>query len=223
MTTPRHGTTATTDKTYNALGMTLHHEDVTYAATIALTPNARESVYVIGALTGAATINLTVSSSSAGDVIQFIGSASGADRIVTLGTGISAATITVPSGDSFSWRGRFNGTAFVEESRGQERPQHYHEAVAFATTIALTPDAKESTYVIAAATGNPTINITTSSSVEGDIITLLGVASGGTRTVTPGTNTAHTGALSVADTKYYSWTGKFDGTVFIEQSQAIQA
>ncbi len=98
-----------------------------------------------------------------------------------------------------------------------------YTAVDYATTIAITPDARESVYLIGAATGNPTINVTTTTSYVGDVIKLIGVSSGGTRTVTPGTNTIHTGALSVADTKKFSWVGVFDGTDFVEQSQAIGA
>ena len=118
MATPRHGTSATADQTYKATGMTLHYSEPAYAATLAITPNARESVYKVGALTGAITINATVTDCSAGDRIYFMFEASGGTRVVTLGSNIDASgTISIADTKTAGFSAIYNGSAFVPLGR----------------------------------------------------------------------------------------------------------
>lgn len=89
-----------------------------YAATIAVTPNAGKTIIHPAELTGAVTINLTVTSSSEGDELQLILDADGTQRIATLGTGfVDGGTITVAASKAATWTGVFDGVAFVEVAR----------------------------------------------------------------------------------------------------------
>jgi hypothetical protein len=70
-----------------------------YAAAIDVTIENRKTILKL-ALTGAATLNLTIDpeilrSSSAGAVLQIEATADGTNRALTLGTGIEAPVITV--------------------------------------------------------------------------------------------------------------------------------
>lgn len=91
-----------------------------YAATLALTTKGYHHTYVVGELTGAMTINLTVSQSEVGDRIEFLFDEDNntGGRVVTFGTGMeSSGTLTVAQDKLASAIFVFNGTAFVELSR----------------------------------------------------------------------------------------------------------
>ena len=89
-----------------------------YAATLALTTEGYHHTYAVAELTGAMTINLTVTGSNIGDEICFLFSEDDTGRTVTFGTGLEAsATLVVASGKFASASFRFNGTAFIETGR----------------------------------------------------------------------------------------------------------
>lgn len=103
--------------------ITQDYQAPAYAATIAITPTAQKTDVAVGQLTGAATINIGVGSSTSapyvGDEIVFLfGADSGANRVVTFGTGFaSAGTLTVTLSKYASAKFKFNGTVWVEMSR----------------------------------------------------------------------------------------------------------
>lgn len=97
--------------------------DVVYAATIALSVSQEENLRRI-ALTGAATINISVATNAntgspfVGDTIKFILLTDATQRIVTFGTGtVSAGTVTIPASKGAYVDFMFNGTAWQEQSR----------------------------------------------------------------------------------------------------------
>ncbi len=89
-----------------------------YAATLAVTTDSGHTLLHPGSLTGAITINLTVTSAVEGDELKIILDADTSQRIATLGTGfVSAGTLTVAISKQATWTGIFDGTAFVESAR----------------------------------------------------------------------------------------------------------
>jgi len=115
-TDPKFGTTPNQDNTYRVLNN--GYVNPAYAATLAYTPIHHNTIYKPAALTGAVTVNLTVTQCNVGDMFTYIASASGASRITTFGTGfVSAGTLTAADGKSVTAKFIFNGTAFVELSR----------------------------------------------------------------------------------------------------------
>lgn len=91
-----------------------------YAATLALTPDAYKTHYRVAQLTGAMTINLTVTESHEDDIILFSFSedSNSGGRVVTFGTGFeSAGTLTVAEDKYATAMFVFNGTSFIEVSR----------------------------------------------------------------------------------------------------------
>lgn len=93
-----------------------------YATPLAVTPTKSYTLVKPGALTGALTITAGVGSSTTppyvGDRLEFLFSASGADRIVTFSTGFSTAgTLTVVSAKKGSASFVFDGATWVEVGR----------------------------------------------------------------------------------------------------------
>lgn len=95
--------------------------------------------------------------------------------------------------------------------------------VAYAATIALTPNASKTYYNVAELTGNATINGTVSSSEVGDEVVFMFDADGTNRTVTFGTGLAASATLVVAADKVATASFVFNGTTFIETGRAIEA
>lgn len=79
-TSPRFGTTANKDNTGRAL--TYGYTSATYAATLTPAPDKFVNYYKV-TLTGAATINITVTNAKLGDTWIYIASGSGGSRITT--------------------------------------------------------------------------------------------------------------------------------------------
>jgi hypothetical protein len=112
MATPRFGTTPSTDNTSRVL--TNYYAEPAYVATLALTPNAANAIYRPATLTGAMTINLTVTSAKVCDRLTFLFVADGTNRVVTFGTGTtSSGTLTVTASKKAAITFMFDGTAYV--------------------------------------------------------------------------------------------------------------
>jgi hypothetical protein len=89
-----------------------------YAATIAIVPNASKTFVNVAELTGAATINATVTDCVVNDELVFTLLADGTGRTVTFGTGLNAsATIAVTADKNATVSFVYNGTTFVETGR----------------------------------------------------------------------------------------------------------
>lgn len=117
--TPRFGTTAGRDNTGRVL--TYGYSAPAYASTITVVPNAYETIYKVGTLTGNPSVVCTVTKAHVGDKVVFLFLTSGAARTVTFGTGmIASATLVVDSAQNASATFVFNGTKFLEQSRAKE-------------------------------------------------------------------------------------------------------
>jgi hypothetical protein len=116
MATPRYGVLPSEDNTGRVF--TNDYAEPVYAATLALNPNASRTVRSI-ALTGAQTINLTVTRAKADDILVLMLAADASPRTVTLGTGFAytAATIVVTASKKATAVFVFDGTTFNEVSR----------------------------------------------------------------------------------------------------------
>ena len=92
---------------------------VAYVPTIAVTPSVARMNYMnVAQLTGAATINATVTNLAANDRVIFTFAADGTNRIVTFGTNMkSAGTITVTANKYATVSFIFDGTNLLELSR----------------------------------------------------------------------------------------------------------
>ncbi len=115
--TPRFGVGANQDSTGRVL--VYNYAEPAYVATLAIVPNAYQSLYNCKTLTGAQTINATVSGSQVGDVLKFIFVSDSTGRTVTFGTGFtdSAATIAVTASKKAYIDFIFDGVAFIETGR----------------------------------------------------------------------------------------------------------
>lgn len=93
-------------------------QDIAYAATIAIVPKESENLYRVAQLTGAATINATVSGMYIGDKVRVLLSSDATARVVTFGTNfLSAGTISVTGTKTAFVDFIFNGTNLQEMGR----------------------------------------------------------------------------------------------------------
>lgn len=91
---------------------------VAYAATIAIVPSESQNLFQVAQLTGAATINATVTQLYIGDIVRILLSADATNRVVTFGTGfVSAGTVTVTASKAAFVDFMFNGAALQEMGR----------------------------------------------------------------------------------------------------------
>lgn len=115
--TPRGGaTTANNDNTGSKI--TQSFQSKTYAASIALKPNASITTVVVGQLTGALSLTAATTRAYAGDILRIVFSADASIRVVTFSTGFqSAGTLSVAATKYGSATFIFNGTTWVELCR----------------------------------------------------------------------------------------------------------
>ena len=115
----RFGTSASKDNTGRKL--TCAYLTPTYASTLTVTPNASVTYVKPSSLTGAMTLNCATTNAQVCDEVTFIFYGTGS-RTITFNTGIvaSSSTLVCDSLQSCTWKGVFNGTAWVETSRAKE-------------------------------------------------------------------------------------------------------
>lgn len=107
---------ANQDNTLRA--MTQDAKAVAFGSTIAIVPSESENLFQVAQLTGAATVNATVSQLYIGDKVRVLLSADSTTRVVTFGTNfISAGTLSVTASKAAYIDFMFNGTALQEMGR----------------------------------------------------------------------------------------------------------
>jgi hypothetical protein len=88
-----------------------------YAAIIAAVIENGFTQLTIAQLTGACTLNLTLDSNlRVGEQLVVRVSADGTNRVLTLGTGMTGAAVTITANKSWCLTFYFDGTAFVLKS-----------------------------------------------------------------------------------------------------------
>lgn len=88
-----------------------------YGATLAITPTRRTTHYNVAQLTGAMTINATVTSLQVNDKVYFTFAADGTNRVVTFGTNMkSSGTMTVTASKFAAALFIFDGTNLLQLS-----------------------------------------------------------------------------------------------------------
>ena len=91
---------------------------IAYAATIGITPVTTDNLYVIGQLTGALTMNATVTGLYIGDKVSVLLSSDASARVVTFGTNfLSAGTLSVTGTKTAYADFVFDGTNLREMGR----------------------------------------------------------------------------------------------------------
>lgn len=117
----RFGTAKNQDKTGRV--MTYDYSAVTFASVLHHKPNASETFYKIGKLTGALTDSISITNAKVCDkvVLMFECDTLTAGRVVTFGTNyVSAGTLTVDKNQKATISFVFDGVAFVETSRAKQ-------------------------------------------------------------------------------------------------------
>lgn len=117
----RFGTGKNNDKTGRV--MTYDYSAVSYAAVLHHKPNASETFYKIGKLTGALTDSISIKNAKVCDkvVLMFECDTLTAGRVVTFGTNyVSAGTLTVDKNQKATISFVFDGVAFIETSRAKQ-------------------------------------------------------------------------------------------------------
>ena len=89
-----------------------------YIATLAIIPSQQHNLIAPAQLTGAMTINATVTNLFIGDIVRTMFSADATNRVVTFGTGFaSSGTLTVLASKFGFVDFMFNGTVLQEMGR----------------------------------------------------------------------------------------------------------
>jgi hypothetical protein len=91
---------------------------IAFASTITVAPTQEETTYDFATLTGAMTVNATLTPCFTGDRMACMFLSNGSDRIVTFNTGFTAnGTLTVPASNRSIITFVFNGVKWIETSR----------------------------------------------------------------------------------------------------------
>lgn len=115
-TTPRFSTRTGDDSTGRVLS--LAYVTPTYAAILAVTPNASQTYYQPTVLTGAMTINATLTTSYVGDEQLWILLSNTAAQVVTFGTGYTPNGAITPNISKVATiKFVYTGTSWVEIAR----------------------------------------------------------------------------------------------------------
>jgi hypothetical protein len=108
------------NKDNSSRGLLNDYQAKAYAASIAVTTDARvhNTLVKVAQLTGALTVTIGVANPLIGDRVTLLFGADGTNRIVTFSTGFaSAGTLTVTASKFASAVFMFDGTSWVEVSR----------------------------------------------------------------------------------------------------------
>ena len=118
--TPRFGVGTNQDSTGRVLPYA--YAEPAYVATLAIVPNAYQTIYACKTLTGACTIISTLTGALVGDVLKFMFLSDGTGRTVTFGTGFveSAPTLVLTASKKAYAEFIFDGVAFIEAVRTVE-------------------------------------------------------------------------------------------------------
>ena len=111
----------------------------------------------------------------------------------------------------------FGGKSVVSDDNTGRVLELDYLAPAYAASIAVAPNASLTFFKPAALTGNLALTATVSNSQVGDILVAILTASGGNRTVTPGSGITKNGTnIVIADGTTAALLFVFDGTTFVE-------
>lgn len=118
-TSPRFGTTKSTDNTGRVLTFKLVSvTDAAGADSVTIAPNAWETIYKVAALDSITFKSPTVTNSYYGDQITIQVTGTSGDLVKFTGTNwVSAGTATLSTGLNAIITFRFNGSKWVEQSR----------------------------------------------------------------------------------------------------------
>lgn len=117
-TTPRFGTTPSSDNTGRSL--TYKYAAPVFSSTVTITANAFETIVKVGKLTGAQTDTAVIARCHLGDrlTILYLADTANAGRVVTFGANfVSDGTLTVADSKKASVSFIFDGVAWIETSR----------------------------------------------------------------------------------------------------------
>jgi hypothetical protein len=105
-----------TDKTSRVI--TNDFQDKAYAASIAVTTTADNTVVRVAELTGALTLTCGTTNPEIGNTVTYLFSVDGTNRVVTFGTGHQpSATLALTADKYGSATFMFNGTTWIETGR----------------------------------------------------------------------------------------------------------
>lgn len=205
-----------------------------YAATSAVTLNGVEGSDInicYAALTGAMTINATLTNLQQFQKVYFHFTADTTSRVVTFGTGfiiltslgLTGATVTIPASSNGTVMGMFDGTSLgiVEvniEGRGRTT-----ESPAYAATLEVT-DQFATLHLVTPAqlTGVLTMNATAVTKwLVGDEVIFHFSTDASIRVVTFGTNILSSGTVTIGASKTATCRGFFNGTSICITSREI--
>ena len=207
-----------------------------YASTSAITPAAPEGneLHVCYAqLTGAMTINATLTRLLQFQPVVFHFNADTSNRVVTFGTGFEVvaaymlvgATLTVPIGADAVVRTVFDGTSLRIVSVTCEGRGETTESPAYAAAIEVTDQAaKRHVVTPAQLTGALTLNATNvTKHIVGDEFVFHFSTDGTQRIVTFGTNILSSGTVTIPANKTATARGFFNGTSICITGREISA
>lgn len=148
-TSPRFGTGPNNDNTGRVL--TYKYSAPVYGASIALNPNAYETIVKFGTLTGALTLTSTVTNCYVADKLSAIFLADGTNRTVTFSTGFSSGgNIVVNAGATMTVNFVFDGAGWVQQTANDLVTGLAGDGLVSAPSIGFTSDPDNGLYRIGA-------------------------------------------------------------------------
>jgi len=217
------GFVATSPKSYKFGSKT--SETLTSAVTIATTPVNTYTLYEL-ALDTNATINLSTSHKMVvGDKVGFTITAEDMQRSLIWGTSYDLATMYVDTSATYFIEFIYNGTSLIpianyvtESTFGLQRQ---YKTLTYGSTVTLLCH-QSYTYATLAATGNCTLNRSTSSvNTKGDRL-VVAIAATNADTVTWGTGFSYSTATPVPNGKTKIAEFVFNGSAFVPIATPVQ-
>ncbi len=230
--TPTRFVSSTDVNAYESKGIRAYIE--AYASTSVWVARAAFKQHVCyDSLTGAMTINATLTNLLQFDEVEFNFTADTSNRIVTFGTGFAqlvsngmvGATVTIPASLNGTVKCLFDGTSLRITNVDVEGRGTTTESPAYATPLEVT-DQYASRHIISPAqlTGALTYNATAVTKwIVGDEVVFHFSTDGTQRVVTFGTNILSSGTITIPASKTATARGFFNGTSICITGREISA
>jgi hypothetical protein len=230
--TPTRFTASTDLNAYESKGIRAYAQVYASTSAIVLVPAFKQHV-CYAALTGAMTINATLTQLVQYDEVEFHFTADTTSRVVTFGTGfinlvsngLVGATLTIPVSSNADVSCVYDGTSLRITKVQVENRGTTTEAPAYATPLEVTDQfASLHRFLPAQLTGALTIDATAVTKwIAGDEILIHLSTDGTQRVVTFGANFLASGTLTIPASKTATVRGYFNGTKICIYAREISA
>lgn len=217
--------------------VTQDYQTPIYAASLAIIPVQERTKVNVGQLTGNTTITIAtvvgnttpidpalttpLAGPFVGDIAEFLFGADGSNRTITFSTGFSGLASLVVNSATFAYTAfMFNGTSWVYmTATGFAAVAPTILTPAYASSIAITTNARSTTVIPGQLTGALTVTVVTSTAVEGDKLDFLFSNDSTQRIVTFSTNFVADSTIVLPPSTNASVSFIYNGTSYVQTGQ----